>query len=153
LIGADGTQIGVVSVQDALREATSASLDLVEISPNADPPVCKIMDYSKHIFQLRKKQGAAKKKQKRVQVKKLRIGLSIEEGDYQVKLRNLIRFLQDGDKVEINLRFRGREIAHKELGMQLLQRLQADVAEYADIEREPKFEGRQMMMVVVPKKK
>lgn len=153
MIGADGTQIGVVSVQDALREATSASLDLVEISPNADPPVCKIMDYSKHIFQLRKKQGAAKKKQKRVQVKKLRIGLSIEEGDYQVKLRNLIRFLQDGDKVEINLRFRGREIAHKELGMQLLQRLQADVAEYADIEREPKFEGRQMMMVVVPKKK
>jgi len=152
LIDAEGEQAGIVPITEALQVAQEAGLDLVEISPNAKPPVCKIMDYGKYLFQLTKKKAAAKKKTKRIQVKKLRIRPGIEEGDYQVKLRNLIRFLQDGDKVEISLRFRGREIAHKELGMELLKRVQADVAEYADIEREPKFEGRQMMMVVVPKK-
>ena len=152
LIDAEGEQAGIVSTQDALQRAQDDNLDLVEISPNADPPVCKIMDYGKYLFQITKKKAASKKKQKRTQVKKLRIRPGIEESDYQVKLRNLIRFLQDGDKVEISLRFRGREIMHKDLGMELLRRIQADIAEYADIEREPKFEGRQIMMVVVPKK-
>jgi len=141
-------------VTEALEKAQSSGLDLVEISPNAKPSVCKIMDYEKHRFQLIKKKKESKKQQKRGQtkVKRLRIRPGIEEGDYQVKLRNLLRFLKDGDRVEISLRFRGREITHKELGMELLKRVQTDVEEYADIEREPTFEGRQMMMVVVPKK-
>jgi len=124
----------------------------VEISPNAEPPVCKIMDYGKYRFQLTKKKAVAKKKQKRTRNKELRVRVGIEEGDLQVKLRNLIRFLQEGDKVKISLRFRGREISHKELGMQLLNRIKAEVAEHADVEQEPTFEGRQMIMVVVPKK-
>jgi translation initiation factor IF-3 len=152
LIDAEGEQAGIVPITEALQAAQEAGLDLVEISPNAKPPVCKIMDYGKYLFQLTKKKAASKKKQKRTRLKELRVRLRIEEGDYQVKLRNLIRFLQDGDKVKISLRFRGREIAHKELGMELLKRIQADVTEYADIEQEPTFEGRQMIMVVVPKK-
>jgi translation initiation factor IF-3 len=152
LIDAEGEQKGVVPITEALQVAQEAGLDLVEISPNVKPPVCKIMDYGKYLFQLTKKKAAAKKKQKRTRVKELRVRIGIEEGDYQVKLRNLIRFLQDGDKVKISLRFRGREVAHKELGMELLKRIQVDVAEYADIEQEPKFEGRQMMMVVAPKR-
>ena len=154
LIDAEGEQKGIVPIAEALGEAQAVGLDLVEISPNAKPPVCKIMNYGKYLFQLTKEKAAAKKKTKRVrvQVKKLRIRPGIEESDYQVKLRNLIRFLKDGNKVEISLRFRGREIAHKEFGMKLLKRIQADLAEYADTEREPTFEGRQMMMVVVPKR-
>lgn len=152
LIGEQGEQIGVVSRDEALEKAREAELDLVEISPNAKPPVCKLMDHGKYLFQLSKKQAQAKKKQKRVQVKRLRIRPTIDVGDYQVKLRNLIRFLEDGDKVEISLRFRGREMTHKELGLEVLERLKADSAEYSDVEREPKLEGRQMFMVLVPKK-
>lgn len=152
LINEDGSQAGIVSRDEALQAAKAAEMDLVEISPNANPPVCKIMDHGKFIFQQTKKLAQAKKKQKRTQVKKLRIRPMIEEGDYQVKLRNLIRFIEDGDKVEISLRFKGREMTHKELGMELLTRLMTDASEYADVEREPKFEGRQMFMVLVPKK-
>lgn len=152
LINADGSQAGIVSRDEALQAAKVAEMDLVEISPNANPSVCKIMDHGKFIFQQTKKLAYAKKKQKRTQVKKLRIRPMIEEGDYQVKLRNLIRFIEDGDKVEISLRFKGREMTHKELGMELLMRLMTDASEYADAEREPKFEGRQMFMVLVPKK-
>jgi translation initiation factor IF-3 len=153
LIGSEGEQLGIVSGKEALDRAVELGLDLVEISPTAKPPVCKIMDYGKFQFQLSKKQVEAKKKQKRIQVKRIRIRPGIEAGDYQVKLRNLTRFLEHGDKVEISIRFRGREMSHKELGMELLQRMRADLIEYADIELEPKFEGRQMMMIVVPKKK
>ena len=152
LIDEHGAQAGIVMLRAALDTAKMAGLDLVEISPNADPPVCKIMNYGKHLFQLNKKQTVEKKKQKRIQVKMLRIRPGIEEGDYQVKLRNLIRFLQDGDKVEISLRFRGRELAHKELGMKILLRLKSDLADYGDPEREPVFEGKQMQMIVAPKK-
>lgn len=152
LISDDGEQLGVVSRQEALNQAKEAGLDLVEISPNAKPPVCKLMDHGKYLFQQNKKLAQAKKKQKRIQVKKLRIRPTIDIGDYQVKLRNLIRFLKEGDKVEISLRFRGREMTHKELGLEVLERLKADANEYADVEREPKLEGRQMFMVLVPKK-
>jgi len=152
LISAEGEQLGVVSRKEALEKASEAELDLVEIAPNAEPPVCKIMDYGKFLYQLSKKDAAAKKKQKRVEIKKLRLRPGIEIGDYQVKLRNLIRFLKDGAKVEISLRFKGRELSHKEIGMALLNRIKADLEEYADIEREPGFEGRQMIMIVVPKK-
>ncbi len=153
LIDKDGNQAGIVSREEAIEEAKKAKLDLVEISPNAKPPVCKIMDFGKHLYQLSKQHAAAKKKQKQIQVKKLRIRPGIEQGDYQVKLRNLIRFLTDGNKVEISLRFRGREMTHKELGMEILQRIKEDLKDYADIEREPKFEGRQMIMVITPTRK
>jgi translation initiation factor IF-3 len=152
LIDNEGNQLGIVDRKEALEKAAELNLDLVEMSPNAEPPVCKIMDYGKYLFQIGKKEAAAKKKQKRIQVKKLRIRPGIEEGDYQVKLRNLTRFLKDGDKVEISLRFRGREMAYKELGMEVLNRLKEDSSEYSDVEREPKFEGRQMVMILVPKK-
>ena len=152
MIDEEGGQAGIVSREEALQRAMEAGLDLVEISPNAEPPVCKIMDHGKFLFQQNKKLTQAKKKQKRIQVKKLRIRPTIETGDYQVKLRNLIRFIQDGDKVEISLRFRGREMTHKEIGLELLQRLKLDASEVADIEREPTFEGRQMIMILVPKK-
>ena len=152
LVGVEGEQLGVVSRQEALDKARETELDLVEIAPNAAPPVCKLMDYGKHIYQISKKDAVSKKKQKRTEVKKLRIRPGIEIGDYQVKLRNLIRFLNDGAKVEISLRFKGREMSHKEIGMDLMNRIKDDLEEYADVEREPKYEGRQMFMVVVPKK-
>ena len=152
MIKEDGSQGGIVSLDEALAAAKVAGIDLVEISPNAEPPVCKIMDHGKFVFQQTKKSSQSKKKQKRTQIKKIRIRPMIEDGDYQVKLRNLTRFIEDGDKVEISLRFRGREMAHKDLGMEVLQRLKTDTSEYADVEREPKFEGRQMFMALVPKK-
>ena len=153
LIAEDGEQVGVVSIREALDRAYEAELDLVEIVPNADPPVCKIMNHGKYVFQQNKKQAQSKKKQKS-QLKKLRLRPGIEEGDYQVNLRNLIRFLQEGSKVEVSLRFRGREMSHQEIGLKVLQRLCADLSEYSDVERAPKFEGRQqVMMVLVPKKK
>lgn len=152
LIGEEGEQIGVVSIREALAKAAEVDLDLVEIVPAANPPVCKIMNHGKYLFQLNKKQSQGKKKQKQ-QVKKLRIRPGIEEGDYQVKLRNLTRFLTEGDRVEITLRFRGREMMHKELGLQLMRRICSDLTEHADVEREPKFEGhQQVMMILVPKK-
>lgn len=152
LIDENGEQLGIVDSEEALKRATEAGLDLVEISPNATPPVCKIMDHGKYVFQLSKQKGQSKKKQKRTQVKKLRVRPTIEKGDYEVKLRNLKRFINDGDKVEINLRFRGREMAHKEIGMELLKQIKNDMFEYADVEREPTLEGRQLFLTLVPKK-
>ena len=153
LIGANGEQVGIVPTREALRNAEEANLDLVEISPNADPPVCRVMDYGKYVFEQNKQKAAAKKKQKQVQVKEIKFRPTTEEGDYQVKLRNLIGFLTQGDKAKITLRFRGREMMHQELGVKLLEKLQIDLAEYAVIEQVPKLEGRQMVMVVAPKKK
>ena len=136
-----------------MTRAHEVEMELVEISPNANPPVCKIMDYGKYLFQLNKKQAVAKKNQKRMQIKQLRVRATIDIGDYQVKLRNLIKFLQEGDKVEVSLRFRGREMAHKEIGLEVLQRMRDDALEYGDVEREPTLLGRQMMLILVPKKK
>ena len=153
LIGPDGEQVGVVSIQEALAAAEEAKLDLVEISPDAAPPVCRIMDYGKHIFEKKKQQAAARKNQKQIQIKEIKFRPGTEEGDYQVKLRNLIRFLSDGDKAKVSLRFRGREMAHQELGMELLKRVETDLVEYGTVEQHPKMEGRQLMMVIAPKKK
>ena len=133
--------------------AEEAGLDLVEISPNAKPPVCKILNYDKYRYEQRKRTMAGRKNQKKTQIKELKYSVRIEEGDYQVRLRNLIRFLGHGDKVKISLRFRGREMAHQQLGVQLLERIQLDVEPYADVESKPKLEGRQMIMLVSPKKK
>ena len=152
LIDAEGNQVGVVSRDEALASATGAGLDLVEISPNVEPPVCKIMDYGRYKFELNKKQHTAKKKQKQVQIKEIKFRPGTEEGDYQVKLRNLIKFLENGDKTKITLRFRGREMAHRELGSKLLERIRDDLAELGAVEQFPKMEGRQMVMVLAPKK-
>ena len=153
LIDAEGEQVGIVSTREALRAAEESGLDLVEISPTAKPPVCRIMDYGKYLFEVSKKQAEAKKKQKQIQVKELKFRPTTEEGDYQVKLRNLIRFLEHGDKVKITLRFRGREVAHQDLGMKILERLQQDTAEFGIVEQQAKREGRQLLMVLSPKKK
>ena len=153
LIGADGEQVGIVSIDEALRIAEEAKLDLVEIAAEAVPPVCRIMDYGKHLFEKKKQVAAAKKNQKQVQVKEIKFRPGTEEGDYQVKLRNLIRFLSDGDRAKVSLRFRGREMAHQELGLELLKRVEADLADYGTVEQQPKLEGRQLMMVIAPKKR
>jgi translation initiation factor IF-3 len=153
LIGKDREQLGVMSLAQAKQIASEAGLDLVEISPNADPPVCRIMDYGKFRFEQNKKQQAAKKKQKQIQVKEIKFRPGTDEGDYQVKLRNLTRFLTDGDKTKITVRFRGREMAHREIGMEMLKRVEKDLEELAVVEQFPKMEGRQMVMVLAPKKK
>lgn len=152
LIDAEGEQVGIVPTAVALEKAKEASLDLVEISPNVDPPVCKIMDHGRFRFELNKKQHSAKKKQKLVQIKEIKFRPGTEEGDYQVKLRNLVKFLENGDKTKITLRFRGREMAHRELGAKLLKRVEEDLSELATVEQFPKLEGRQMVMVMAPKK-
>jgi len=153
LIDVDGNQAGIVSSREALRAAEESGCDLVEISPSAKPPVCRIMDYGKYLFEASKKQAEARKKQKQIQVKELKFRPTTEDGDYQVKLRNLLRFLSNGDKVKISLRFRGREVAHQELGMKILERIQQDTVEVAVIEQHAKREGRQLLMVLAPKKK
>ncbi|MCZ6641355.1 MAG: translation initiation factor IF-3 [Gammaproteobacteria bacterium] len=153
LIGADGGQVGVVSRDEALDEAKRAGLDLVLIAPEAEPPVVKVMDYGKHLFELKKTKAAQRKKQKQIQVKEMKFRPGTEEGDYQVKLRNLVRFLEDGDKAKVSLRFRGREVVHPEIGMNLMSRIETDLEEYGAVETQPKFEGRQMIMVLAPKKK
>ncbi len=153
LIDAEGENVGVVATEEALRIASDAELDLVEISPNAQPPVCRVMDYGKYKFEQNKKAHQAKKKQKQIQVKEIKFRPGTEEGDYQVKLRKLIEFLQDGDKTKITIRYRGREMQHKELGAQLLDRIEADLSEYGDVEQRPKMEGRQLIMVLTPSKK
>ncbi|MEY4718645.1 MAG: hypothetical protein RL563_1263 [Pseudomonadota bacterium] len=153
MIGAEGEQVGIVSINDALQLAYDASLDLVEISPNADPPVCKIMDFGKYQFEQNKKLQAAKKKQKQIQIKEIKFRPGTEEGDYQVKLRSLVKFLNEGDKTKITVRFKGRELSHRELGMDLLKRIETDLEEIAAVEQFPKLEGRQMVMVMGPKKK
>lgn len=153
LIDVDGNQAGIVSTREALRAAEESGCDLVEISPTAKPPVCRIMDYGKYLFEVNKKQAEARKKQKQIQVKELKFRPTTEDGDYQVKLRNLIRFLTHGDKVKVTVRFRGREVAHQDLGMKILARLQQDTAEFAVVEQQAKREGRQLLMVLSPKKK
>jgi translation initiation factor IF-3 len=153
LIGVDGQQIGVVPLDEAQSLADEANLDLVEISPQAEPPVCKVMDYGKYRFEEQKKQQAARKKQKQIQVKEIKFRPGTDVGDYNVKLRNLVRFLSEGDKVKVTLRYRGREMAHQELGRDLLKRVEADLEEYGTVEQYPKMEGRQMVMVMAPRKK
>jgi len=145
--------MGVMPTTQAQTTAEEAGLDLVEVSPNAEPPVCRVMDYGKFIFEENKKRQVAKKKQKQTQVKEVKFRPGTEEGDYQVKLRNLTRFLGDGDKAKVTLRFRGREMAHQQLGMNLLKRVAADLDELAQVEQFPKMEGRQMVMVLSPRKK
>ena len=153
LILDDGSQQGVVSLEEAMTLARNARLDLVLISPEADPPVCKVMDYGKHVFELKKQRAANRKKTKVIQIKEMKFRPGTEEGDYQVKLRNLIRFLADGDKAKVTLRFRGREMAHQEIGAELMQRLKEDLSEHGIVEQEAKMEGRQMTMVLAPGKK
>jgi translation initiation factor IF-3 len=150
LVLEDGSQGGLVSLEEARAAATEARLDLVLIAPDAEPPVCKVMDNGKHIFDLKKQKAANKKKQRRIQVKEIKFRPGTEEGDYQVKLRNLIRFLEDGDKAKVSLRFRGRELAHQHLGQELVSRIREDLAEYGTVEQEPKMEGRQIVMILAP---
>jgi translation initiation factor IF-3 len=153
LISNDSQQIGIVPISDALRKAEEAGLDLVEISPNAEPPVCRIMDFGKYQYEESKRKHAAKRKQKQIQIKEVKFRPGTDEGDYQVKLRNLIRFLSDGDKTKVTLRFRGREMAHQDLGVKLLKRVESDLEEYGTVEQFPRMEGRQMVMVLSPTKK
>ncbi|MDX1606106.1 MAG: translation initiation factor IF-3, partial [Candidatus Competibacterales bacterium] len=152
LIGSDGNQVGIVPLEEALQAAAEEELDLVQIA-DADPVVCKIMDFGKYKFEQSKKQQEARKKQKQIQVKEIKFRPGTDEGDYQVKLRNLVRFLSEGDKVKVTLRFRGREMAHQELGAKLLQRVEEDLAEYGAVEQRPKMEGRQMIMVLAPNRR
>jgi translation initiation factor IF-3 len=153
LVGVEGEQIGIVSVNEALRLAEDAELDLVEIAPTAQPPVCRIMDFGKFKYAESKRQHEAKLKQKQIQVKEVKFRPGTDEGDYNIKLRNLVKFLQEGDKTKITLRFRGREIAHQEIGMKLIERIKTDLDEYGVVEQFPKMEGRQMIMVLAPKLK
>ncbi|MCB1706644.1 MAG: translation initiation factor IF-3 [Halioglobus sp.] len=152
LVGAEGEQVGIVSLKEALAAAEAASMDLVLIA-DSDPAVCKLMDYGKYVFEIKKQKAAQRKKQKRTQVKEMKFRPGTEDGDYQVKLRNLVRFLENGDKAKVTLRFRGREMAHQEIGMELLKRVEADLAELGAVEQFPKMEGRQLTMVIAPKKK
>ncbi|HEX5360583.1 MAG TPA: translation initiation factor IF-3 [Fluviicoccus sp.] len=153
LVDQNGEQKGIMSIREALAAAEAVTLDLVEIVPNAEPPVCRIMDYGKHVFELKQKQKEAKKKQHQVQIKEIKLRPGTEEADYQVKLKALIRFLEEGDKAKITLRFRGREVAHQELGMKQLQRIEADLSEIGVVEQHPKMEGKMMSMLIGPKKK
>ena len=153
LIGLENEAIGIVSINEALDEADKAGVDLVEISPTAKPPVCRVMDYGKFLYEKSKQQKEQKKKQKQIQVKEIKFRPGTDEGDYQVKLRNLKRFVEGGDKVKVTLRFRGREMAHQELGIELLTRVKNDLEELTTVESFPKkAEGRQMVMVLAPKK-
>jgi translation initiation factor IF-3 len=153
VIGSSGEQIGILSINEALDRARETGLDLVEVSPTAEPPVCRIMDYGKFVFEQNKKAQSSRRKQKQIHVKEVKFRPGTEEGDYQVKLRNLIRFLTHGDKTKVTLRFRGREMAHKELGAELLKRVQSDLDEYGTVEQQPQLEGRQMVMVIAPRKR
>jgi len=153
VIAADGSQAGVITRFEALSLAQSAELDLVEVSPTADPPVVRVMDYGKFLFEQSKKAHSAKRKQKQIQVKEVKFRPGTEEADYQVKLRNLIRFLTEGDKAKVTLRFRGREMVHQDIGRKLLDRVVVDLAQVGQVEQHPLMEGRQMIMVFSPKKK
>ncbi len=153
LIGVAGEQIGIVAIEKAMQLAEEAEIDLVEIAPTATPPVCRLMDYGKFKYSEAKKKHEAKLKQKQIQVKEVKFRPGTDEGDYQIKLRNLIRFLAEGDKAKITLRFRGREMAHQEFGVRLLERVKVDLEGHGQVEQFPKMEGRQMVMVLAPKKK
>jgi translation initiation factor IF-3 len=151
LIGADGENLGVVDPRKALMLAEEAGLDLVEISPNATPPVCKIMDFGKYKYETQKREAEARKKQKIIEIKEIKFRPGTDKHDYDVKMRSVMKFLEEGDKVKITLRFRGREMAHQELGLDLLNRVADDVKDVAKIENMPKLEGRQMVMMIAPK--
>lgn len=153
LLSGAGEQLGVVLLKEALAAAEEQDVDLVEISPTAKPPVCKLMDYGKYKYQQAKKRDEAKKNQKQVQIKEIKFRPGTDEGDYNIKMRNINRFLSDGDKVKVTLRFRGREMAHQQLGAQLLERVKEELAEVGTVEQFPKMEGRQMVMMIAPKKK
>jgi len=153
LVGIEGEAIGIVKIEEAMRLAEEADIDLVEIAPTAKPPVCRLMDYGKFKYRESKKAHEAKLKQKQIQVKEVKFRPGTDEGDYKIKVRNLIRFLTEGDKTKVTLRFRGREMAHQELGVQLLKRVEADLSPYGQVEQWPKLEGRQMIMILGPKKK
>ena len=152
MIDADGQQVGIVPIEEAQASAEAAGLDLVMMA-DSDPPVCKVMDYGKHIFEAKKQKAAQRKKTKRIQVKEMKFRPGTDEGDYQVKLRNLVRFLENGDRAKVTLRYRGREMAHQEIGMELLKRVEADLSELGTVEQFPKMEGRQLTMVIAPKKR
>ena len=152
LIGPNGEQVGVVSIATANAQAEAAELDLVEIAPTAAPPVCRIMDYGKFKYRESKRRHEAKLKQKQIIVKEVKFRPGTDEGDYQIKLRNLVRFLEEGDKAKVTLRFRGREMAHQEFGVRLIERVKNDLEHYSTVEQYPKMEGRQMVMVLSPKK-
>lgn len=151
LVGPEGEMIGVVSLREGLTMAEEAGLDLVEVSPNADPPVCKILDYGKFKYEAQKKKNEARKKQKVIEVKEIKLRPAIDDNDYNVKMRNMRKFLEEGDKVKVTLRFRGRELAHQDLGMKVLERVRAELEDMAKVEQYPKMEGRQMVMVIAPR--
>ena len=153
MIGANGEQVGVLSLAAANKLAEEAELDLVEIAPTASPPVCRVMDYGKYKYREAKKRHEAKLKQKQIVVKEIKFRPGTDEGDYKIKLRNLTRFLQEGDKAKVTLRYRGREMAHQELGVRLIERVRGDLAQYSTVEQYPKREGRQLIMVLAPKRK
>ena len=153
LSGVENEPLGIVKIAEAIRLSEEANVDLVEIAPNAVPPVCRLMDYGKFKYQEQKKAHEAKLKQKIVLVKEVKFRPGTDDGDYSIKLRNLIKFLDDGDKTKITLRFRGREMAHQDIGMRMLERLKVDLEPYGQVEQFPKMEGRQMVMVLAPKKK
>ncbi len=152
VVDSEGEQLGVITLEEALQKAEEAQMDLVEIAPQAEPPVCRIMDYGKHLFEENKKKQNAKRKQQQVHVKEVKFRPGTEEGDYQVKLRNLTRFINQGDRAKVTIWFRGREMAHQELGKRILDRVEADMEEIAKVEQYPKMEGRQMVMLLAPKK-
>ncbi|WP_124728652.1 translation initiation factor IF-3 [Staphylospora marina] len=151
LIGPDGSQLGIKPLREALQMARDANLDLVNVAPHAKPPVCRIMDYGKFRYEQSKKEKEARRNQKVVQIKEIRLSPSIEENDIQTKLRNVRKFLEKGDKVKLSIRFRGREITHQDIGRRILERIAADVKELSEVERQPKLEGRQMIMILTPK--
>lgn len=153
MIDAKGEQLGIVNIDIAKQKATDAELDLVEVSPNAQPPVCKIMDFGKFLYELKQQKKETKKKQKRNMVKTIKYRPGTEEGDYQIKFRNLVKFLDNGDKVKVSIWFRGREMQHKELGMEMLDRIEKDTQEFANVEQKAKLEGRQLGMMLAPKLK
>jgi len=153
LVGADGEQIGIVAIEEALKIAAEAAMDLAEIAPEGEPPVCKLMDYGKHIFEAKKQQAAQRKKQKQIQIKEMKFRPGTDEADYQIKLRNVRRFLENGDKAKVTLRYRGREMAHQELGAEMLKRIEKDLEEIGMVEQFPKMEGRQLTMVIAPRTK
>jgi translation initiation factor IF-3 len=153
LNGVDNEPLGIVSLADAFRMAEEANVDLVEIAPNANPPVCRLMDYGKFKYSEQKRLHEAKLKQKVIAVKEVKFRPGTDEGDYNIKLRNLVKFLEEGDKTKITLRFRGREMAHQDIGFRMLERLKADLEPHGQVEQFPKMEGRQMIMVIAPKKK
>lgn len=153
VIGSDGAQIGVMLTRDAIAMAVAEGLELVEISPNAEPPVCKIMDYGKFLYQKDKQQQAARKKQKQIQIKEMKFRPGTEEADYNTKMRQIKGFLEEGDKVKINLRYKGREMAHQEIGMQMIEKIKTDLVELAVVEQHARMEGRQAVMVLAPKRK